>query len=116
MPTIRPAWKTSRKTMISAAIMMGSYGLLFNHQRAAGDLLVVLVEEFVAAGLLCAHVDGGVAAAGDYLLDLQGLAFEFHRLGVEVLQLDHDRGVGGRGDLGRIEFFILVAELDLGGA
>src|SRR5258705_9516040 len=115
MPTIRPASKTSRKTMISAAITTGSYGLLFNHQRATGDLLVVLVEEFVAAGLLCAHIDGGVAAGGDHLFDLQGLAFEFHRLGVEVLQLDHDRCVGGRGDLRRIELLVLIAQLDFGG-
>src|SRR5882757_8381143 len=116
MPMIRPASKTSRKTMISAAITTRSCLLLFDHQCAAGDLLVILVEEFVAAGLLRAHVDGGVAAAGDHLLDLQGLAFEFHRLGVEILQLDHDRGIGGRGDLDRLEFLVLVAQLDFGGA
>src|SRR5258707_5425930 len=116
MPTSRPASKTSRKTMISAAITTGSYGLLFNHQRAAGDLLVVLVEEFVAAGLLRAHVDGGVTAAGDYLLRLQGLAFELHRLGVEILQLDHDWCVGGRGDLNRVDLLVLVAQLNFSGA
>ena len=55
-------------------------------------------------------------SAGNDLLDFQGLAFEFHRLGVEILQLDHDRRVGGRADLGRIEFLVLVAQLDFGGA
>src|SRR5258708_1379080 len=110
MPMIRPASNTSRKTMISAAITTSSRSTtnLLNDQRAAGDLLVILVEEFVAARLLGANIDGGVAGSRDHLLDLQGLAFEFHRLGVEIFQLDHDRGVGGRGDLGRIEFFGLV--------
>src|SRR4051812_33228084 len=95
MPTIRPASKTSRKTMISAASMARSYfttRFLLHNQSAARDLFVVFVEEFVAARLLGANVDGGVAGAGYHLLDLQGLALELHRLGVEVLQLDDDRG------------------------
>ena len=44
------------------------------------------------------------------------LAFEFHRLGIEVLQLDHDRRVGGGADFGRVELLVLVAELNLGRA
>src|SRR6267378_8232950 len=88
---------------------------LLDDQRAARDLLVIFVEEFVAAGFLRAHIDGGVAVSGHHLLDTQGLALEFHRLGVEILQLDDDRRVGGSADLGRIEFLVLVAELNLGG-
>src|SRR5437868_1462805 len=81
MPTIRPASKTSRKTMIRAA---STSAFLLHHKRAPGDLFVILVEEFVAAGFLRAHVDGGVAGTGDDFFELQSLAFELHRLGVEV--------------------------------
>src|ERR1700712_4490244 len=83
MPTIRPASKTSRKTMINAASTTAS---VIYDQRAAGNLLIVLIEEFVAAGLLRADVDGRIAAPGNHLLDMQGFALELHRLGIEIFQ------------------------------
>jgi len=39
-------------------------------KRAAGDLLVIFVEELVAARLLGADIDGGVGRAGDHFLNL----------------------------------------------
>src|SRR4051794_22404611 len=113
MPIIKPASKTSRKTMISAASTAST--ALLDDQCAARNLLVVFVEEFVTAGLLGAHVDDGVGAPGHHLFDPQGFALELHRLGIEILQLDDDRRVGGSGDLGGIELLVLVAELDFGG-
>src|SRR4051794_11904891 len=112
MPMIRPASKTSRKTMTNAASK--ARGSLLYDQRAARDLFVVLVEEFVAARLLRTDIDGGVGLAGHHLFDVQRLALEFHRLGVEIFQLDDDGRIGGSADFGRIEFLVLVAELNLG--
>src|SRR5260221_4562180 len=51
MPTINPASKTSRKTMISAA----SIGLL--HGQGAARLFVEVVVKFVASGFQFPHID-----------------------------------------------------------
>ena len=48
-------------------------------------LRVEVVEEIVAARLLSTDVDRGLAVAGNDLLDLQGLALELHRGGVEIM-------------------------------
>src|ERR1700737_5445311 len=108
MPMIRPASKTSRKTIMSAAITIAS---LLNEQRAARDLFVVFVDKFVTAGFLRAHIDRRVAPGGDHLLDLQGLALEFHRLGIQILQLDHDRHIGGGAGFGATTIFFLFSWL-----
>ena len=75
---------------------------LLHDQRAARGLLVVFVEKLVPAGFLRADIDDGVSACRDHLLDVQRLALEFHRLGIEIFQLDHDRRIGGSADFRRI--------------
>src|SRR5262249_7803041 len=88
---------------------------LFHDQRTASGLLVIFIEELVAAGLLRTYVDGCVAVAGNHLLETQRLALELHRLGVEISELDHDRRVHGRADLGWIESLVFVTQPDFSG-
>src|SRR5690242_18057203 len=71
----------------------GERDRLFHHQSAARGLLVVFVEELIAARLLCLDLDGGVLARGNHLLDLQRVAFKLHRVLVEVAEFDHDRRI-----------------------
>src|SRR5689334_21088677 len=73
MPTIRPASKTSRKTMMGAA-STGKVRLLYG-QGAARPFVEVFVE-LVAPGFERAHIDDAVAVGGHHFLDPQRLAFD----------------------------------------
>src|ERR1700694_1630419 len=68
----------------------------------AARLVVEVVIEFVAAGLQRPHVDDTFAARGDHFFDPQGSALKLHGLGVEVLDPERDRLVGGRAYLARL--------------
>src|SRR5690348_15504529 len=95
-----------------AAVVARALSLLHD-QGAARGLFVVFVEELVAPRFLRAHLDDGILARGHDLLDVQVVAFQLHRVPVEIPELDHDRGVGRRVELSRIELLVLVAQGDL---
>src|ERR1700754_124527 len=104
---------TSSTSTRSSSGCSGRAELSLHDERAARSLLVVLVEELVAAGLLGAQLDDGVLAGGDDLLDVEAVALQLHRIIVEIAELDHDRRVGGRRDLGGIELLVLVTQRNL---
>src|SRR6267378_3397587 len=67
MPTINPASKTSRKTIISAA----SIDACLMYSEGAARLFVEVVVEFVASGLQRPHIDDTLAVGSDHLFDPQ---------------------------------------------
>src|SRR3984893_12981520 len=99
MPTINPASKTSRKTIISAA----SIDACLMYGEGAARLFVEVIVEFVASGLQRPHIDDTLAVGSDHLFDPQRFALEFHRFGVEVLDPDRDGSVGRRVQLAWLE-------------
>src|ERR1700736_574778 len=109
MPTINPASKTSRKTMISAA----SIGACLLYNEGAARLFVEVVVEFVASGLQRPHIDDTLAVGGDDLFDPQRFALELHGFGVEVLDPQGDRFIGRRAQLAGLELALGVAHLKL---
>src|SRR6476620_5503000 len=111
MPTISPASNTSRKTMMRAA-STGGYLL---HGQGAARLFVEVVVKFVAAGFQRPHIDDALAVGGDHLFNPQRFAFEFHGLGVEVLDPESDGFVGGRAHLARLELALGIGKRSIGG-
>src|SRR5260370_23917647 len=89
MPTIRPASRTSRKTINSAAsIGLLRPGLLDRGQNAQGRRRVVIVEELVGAGLQWPDHHRDLTARRHELLDPQVMALEFGRSRVLVPDVD----------------------------
>src|ERR1700724_820782 len=109
MPTINPASKTSRKTMMSAA----SIGARLLHDQGAARLFVEVVVKFVAPGFQRPHVDDALAIGGDHLFDPQRFAFKLHGLGVEILDPEGDRGIGRRAHLAGLELVLGIGHLNL---
>src|SRR5215467_3494837 len=80
-PIIKPASRTSRKTMTSAASM----AVLFDDQYTLRCLLVVLAEELVGALGKRLEADHGRTITSDNLLHLERLAFELLWARIKVL-------------------------------
>src|SRR5271170_8089708 len=102
MPTIRPASKTSRKTINSAASTGTS-----RHYQITLRLMVKIVVEIVTARLLRPHIDDALAADRDDLLEMQVAAFELGHDRIEILDVDGDGLTGRRMQFGGIELVIL---------
>src|SRR5262249_13151868 len=90
MPMIRPASKTSRKTMTRAPSMIH----LFRDQHALGCGLVEVAKEIVSAGRERTKAHQHLGFARDDFLDLHREAFEFLRGRVLVVDIDRDPLVG----------------------
>src|SRR5215831_4436036 len=80
-PTIKPASRTSRKTMISAASM----AVLFDDQYTLRCLFVVLAKELVGALGKRLEADHSRTIAGDDLLHLERFAFELLCARIKIL-------------------------------
>src|SRR4029077_1093936 len=113
MPTIRPASKTSRKTMINAGKTPATAASP-HHKDALGRARVKIVKEFILAGLLRPDINNGLAIAGQDLLNPEAVALEFHRRRIEVLNTQRDRLACRRFQLCGIELVILHGEYQLG--
>src|SRR5580704_13019499 len=89
MPTISPASNTSRNTMIRLASIVLILRLAHDRRhRAHGRVRMIIVEEFVDAGLQRSDHDGDLAARNHDLLHPQVRALEFGRRRILVLDLD----------------------------
>lgn len=84
---------------------------LFDNEGAPG-LLVKIIEEDVATWLLRLHLDGNLRIRFDDRLELQRVAFEFHRLRSQVFNFEDDSHPSGGLELGRLEFVILHRNLE----
>src|SRR4051794_25682658 len=108
IPTIRPASKTSRNTMISAASTI----IPLFHDQSTAVALVEVVEEFISAGLQRADADRGLAVRRDDLFHPHRLAFELHRSRIAILHAKQDRLVGRRAHFARLKLLTLHCEFD----
>src|SRR5580704_5426335 len=102
MPTIKPASKTSRKTIRRDASTVTSW-----HDQVTLRLVVKVIIEIVFAGLLRADVNDGLAAGRDDFFEVQIAALEFRDDVVEILDVEFDRLARRRMDFRWIEFVIL---------
>src|SRR5262249_30427122 len=102
-----PASKLSRKTMISAASTDASF--LYN--QGAGGLLMEVVHEAVPADLQRTQVESALAVGSHHFLHPERRALEFHRRGVEVLHLQHDRLTRRSSDLSGVEAMVLDGDV-----
>src|SRR5689334_7661081 len=103
IPTISAASRTSRRTMRAVPNMA-----LLGDDHALGGLLVEFADELVLAGLERPDEDRGLGLAGDHLLHLERMAFEFLR--GRVLVVDHELHLLARGDLDAVRRELVVLD------
>src|SRR5262249_34845088 len=96
MPTIRPASRTSRKTMINAPSMS-----LFRDQHALGRSLIEFAEERITAGRERTDANHAFRLAGDHFFNLHFAALEFFGGGVVINYCQLDPLVGRHFNLSR---------------
>jgi len=72
--------------------------------------MMKIIKEFIPPGLLGPHINDGVVAGGDDLLEMQIAAFKFRNDRVEVLDVHDYRAARRSMKLGRFEFMLFHYE------
>jgi len=72
--------------------------------------MMEIIKEVIPAGLLEPHINDGVVAGGDDLLEMQIAAFKFRNDRVEVLHVHDYRPAWRSMKFGRFEFMLFHYE------
>ena len=110
MPTMRPASKTLRKTMINAASTSTSRWRKLFRDQCPPSFRMEVVKEFVTSGSQRSNSDDAFAISRHDFFYPQAYTFEFHRGCIEVLHAKLNRHICRCMDFSRLEPMIFDAD------